>query len=44
MEGKYFIKEINENLNKHEHIIFIFNNKLSVRYHDTRKFVECSLF
>jgi len=43
MEGKYFIKEINENLNKHEHIIFIFNNKLSVRYHDTRKFGRMQL-
>ena len=38
MEGKYYIKEINEELNKHEHIIFILDNKISLRYHDTRKF------
>ena len=38
MEGKYYIKEINEELNKHEHIIFILDDKISLRYHDTRKF------
>lgn len=38
MEGKYFIKEINEEFNKHEHIIFTLDNEISLRYHDTRKF------
>ena len=37
MEGKYFIKSLNDKVEKHEHIIFEFGD-LSVRYHDTRKF------
>lgn len=37
MEGKYFIKKLNDPVEKHEHIIFEFGD-LSVRYHDTRKF------
>ncbi len=37
MEGKYFIKDIDEEINKHEHIIFYFDN-FTLRYHDTRKF------
>ena len=37
MEGKYFIKSINDEINKHEHIIFYFDD-FTLRYHDTRKF------
>ena len=37
MEGKYFIKDNNEELNKHDHIIFYFD-EFSLRYNDTRKF------
>ena len=37
MEGKYFIKKLNDPVEKHEHIIFEIGD-LSVRYHDTRKF------
>ena len=37
MEGKYFIKDKNEIINKHEHIIFYFDD-FTLRYHDTRKF------
>lgn len=37
MEGKYFIKNINEHINKHEHVIFNLDD-VSLRYHDTRKF------
>ena len=37
MEGKYFIKDNDEEINKHEHVIFYFDN-FSLRYHDTRKF------
>lgn len=37
MEGKYYIKTILDPIEKHEHIIFEFDN-ISVRYHDTRKF------
>lgn len=38
MEGKYFIKEPSESLNKHDHVIFTLNNKEELRYNDTRKF------
>lgn len=38
MEGKFFIKPIQEPFEKHEHIIFVFSDGLSLRYHDTRKF------
>ena len=37
MEGKYFLKDFNEKLEKHEHVIFYFDDK-TLRYHDTRKF------
>ena len=37
MEGKYFIKDITDEINKHEHVIFYFDN-FTLRYHDTRKF------
>ncbi len=37
MEGKYFIKNIDEEINKHEHVIFYFDD-FTLRYHDTRKF------
>ena len=33
MEGKYFIKPINEEIVKHEHIIFYLDD-ISLRYHD----------
>lgn len=38
MEGKYFLKNINDEYSVHEHIIFILDDKISFRYHDTRKF------
>lgn len=38
MEGKYFIKDINEQRNVHEHIVFTFESGRTLRYHDTRKF------
>ena len=38
MEGKYYIKNIKDEINKHEHVIFILDNNISLRYHDTRKF------
>ena len=37
MEGKYFLKDKKEKINKHEHIIFNLDD-ISLRYHDTRKF------
>ncbi len=38
MEGKYFIKNSQDIVSKHEHIIFEFESNESLRYHDTRKF------
>ena len=43
MEGKYFIKLSNEKIEKHEHVIFTFNDNMSLRYHDTRKFGRMKL-
>lgn len=43
MEGKYFIKEHDEEINKHEHIIFTFEDGTDLRYHDTRKFGRMNL-
>lgn len=37
MEGKYFIKDITDEVLKHEHVIFNFDD-FSLRYHDVRKF------
>ena len=37
MEGKYFLKNKNEEKNKHDHVIFDLGDK-ELRYNDTRKF------
>lgn len=38
MEGKYFLKNIDDEITKHQHIVFNFTDKTSLRYNDTRKF------
>ena len=38
MEGKYYVKEHNEEIEKHEHIIFEFVDGVDLRYKDVRKF------
>lgn len=43
MEGKFFVKNTNEQINKHEHIIISFTDKTDLRYHDTRKFGRMKL-
>ncbi len=43
MEGKYFIKDSNEEVAKHEHIIFRFEDGFDLRYNDTRKFGRMKL-
>lgn len=43
MEGKYFYKDKNEKVIKHEHVIFNLDNKEQLRYHDTRKFGKMHL-
>ena len=37
MEGKYFIKNYDEEISKHDHVIFYFDD-FTLRYNDTRKF------
>ncbi len=43
MEGKYFIKNHTEDLNKHDHVIFTLDDGLELRYNDTRKFGKMHL-
>lgn len=43
MEGKYFIKGHDEEIAKHEHVIFTFEDGTDLRYHDTRKFGRMNL-
>jgi len=38
MEGKYFVKNHDEVIDKHEHVIFEFDDGIDLRYHDVRKF------
>lgn len=38
MEGKYFFRNLNDKMDKHEHISFVLDNNEEMRYHDTRKF------
>lgn len=38
MEGKFFIKPETALKEKHEHLIFYFDDHMTLRYHDTRKF------
>ncbi|MBN2268171.1 MAG: DNA-formamidopyrimidine glycosylase, partial [Acholeplasmataceae bacterium] len=43
MEGKFYIKEDTEPLEKHEHIVFHFQSGRNLRYHDVRKFGTITL-
>ncbi len=43
MEGKFFIKDNNEPISKHEHVIFTFIDNTDLRYADTRKFGRVNL-
>jgi formamidopyrimidine-DNA glycosylase len=43
MEGKYFIKNHDEEHVKHEHIVIEFYDNTDLRYHDTRKFGRMKL-
>ena len=38
MEGKYFLKDKEVELLKHEHVVFNLSNNNQLRYHDVRKF------
>ena len=43
MEGKYFIKEPQEPLSKHDHVVFTLDKEKELRYNDTRKFGKMHL-
>ena len=43
MEGKFFVKNNDEEIVKHEHIIISFEDHTDLRYHDTRKFGRMNL-
>lgn len=38
MEGKYFLKHVSDEVEKHEHVIFELDSGEELRYRDTRKF------
>ncbi len=38
MEGKYFLQDPSESMNKHIHVVIGLKNGKELRYHDTRKF------
>ena len=38
MEGKFFFRKKGDSINKHEHVELIFDDDISFRYHDVRKF------
>jgi formamidopyrimidine-DNA glycosylase len=38
MEGKYFLRPIGTEREKHDHVIFRFSDQTELRYHDVRKF------
>lgn len=44
MEGKYFVKMLDEQRDKHEHIIFYFTDGTTLRYNDTRKFGTMDIY
>lgn len=38
MEGKFFFRKESDELNKHEHVVFRFDDFSEMRFHDVRKF------
>ena len=43
MEGKFFFREHKDPINKHEHVIFTFDDNTEMRFHDVRKFGKMHL-
>ena len=43
MEGKYFFRDKNEAMHKHEHVVFELDNGTELRYMDVRKFGKMHL-
>ena len=44
MEGKYLIRNVDDEYNKHEHVEFVFTDSSTLRYKDTRKFGRMYLY
>ena len=44
MEGKYHFKKLDDKMEKHEHVNFILNDDICLRYNDTRKFGKMYLY
>lgn len=43
MEGKYFVRNSDDEIEKHTHVIFKFTDKKELRYNDVRKFGRMEL-
>lgn len=43
MEGKFFFRIKGDSINKHEHVIFTFDDNRQMRFHDVRKFGKMHL-
>ena len=43
MEGKFFFRKKTDKIEKHEHVEFILDNDISLRFHDIRKFGKMHL-
>ncbi len=43
MEGKFFFRNKNDEINKHEHIIFLLDDEIELRFADVRKFAKVML-
>jgi len=43
MEGKLFFRKIKEEIGKHEHVVFTFEDDEQMRFHDVRKFGKMHL-
>lgn len=44
MEGKFFFRTKDDEIGKHEHVVFTFNDQTQMRFHDVRKFGKMYLF
>ncbi len=43
MEGKFFFRNKNDEINKHEHVIFLLDDEIELRFTDVRKFAKVML-
>lgn len=43
MEGKFFFRNIGDEQSKHEHVVFVLDNREEFRFHDVRKFGKMHL-